>query len=336
MAGSVEKCGYGKKKVKKESFVQIQHNRQITSDIYQTNEGSYRTDKVIGSGAFATVFRTNQQSSTQTVAIKAFRDCSLALQEASVLRLLQGCTNVISLIYVGDNFLILQCIDGGDLYSTIKRDGPLSFQHSFNVLAQVTSALDEIHDRGYAHLDVKPENVLIQNTSIDMQVLLCDFGCAHRTSSSLRGLIGTRQFAAPEILNGSRYHPAPCDLWSLGCLFFVMLNATPPFEEAASTCHYFNRIKQKDYSGFFSHHNLHSGVEIPRAARATLERLLKANPKKRPAVRLLKDDFFLQKQVLKPVQVGVRENCASALTRPVLANVNLNVDSSSEHSRLSF
>jgi serine/threonine protein kinase len=107
---------------------------------------------------------------------------------------------------------------------------------------QLVSGLQGMHDKGIAHLDLKPDNILLTRESNVLK--LADLGLAHDTASGkLSKFLGTDQFAAPEVL---RFHsklperwrgPQPAkpydglkaDVFSLGCILFYMLLSRPPF-----------------------------------------------------------------------------------------------------------
>lgn len=91
---------------------------------------------------------------------------------------------------------------------------------------QLLFALKHMHDMRIAHLDLRPETILLQ----DDKLKLADFGQSRRL---LRGLItgkiqGTPEFVSPEIVNGYPLTLAT-DLWSVGTLTYVLLTGISPF-----------------------------------------------------------------------------------------------------------
>ena len=92
-------------------------------------------------------------------------------------------------------------------------------------------ALAYCHRRGIVHRDLKPENIVYASTLPDAPLKLVDFGFAKRVSAGGLGAdIGSPWYVAPEILSSQPYGAA-VDLWSLGCIAFIVLCGSPPFHQ---------------------------------------------------------------------------------------------------------
>ena len=96
------------------------------------------------------------------------------------------------------------------------------------ILREIGTALKFLHNRDVIHRDVKLENVMLANHS--KTVKLADFGLAEKVSESAKTIkrAGTVGYAAPELLMDVPYDTSS-DIWSLGCLLYVMLTVTLPF-----------------------------------------------------------------------------------------------------------
>lgn len=98
---------------------------------------------------------------------------------------------------------------------------------------QVANALRFIHDKGIAHLDLKPDNIYVKNGVYK----LGDFGCATLTDSSLPIEEGDARYMPQEILNENYDHLDKVDIFSLGVSIYQLIRKSPMPE---SGCHFLN------------------------------------------------------------------------------------------------
>ncbi len=114
-----------------------------------------------------------------------------------------------------------ELVDGGSVSTLISDYGPLAEGTVAAMLDQLLIALEQVHEAGLVHRDVKPANLLLRATGAGpLQVLLSDFGLAigvddaHLTQVGT--VVGTPGYLAPEILRGG-ITPDPChDLYAAG------------------------------------------------------------------------------------------------------------------------
>lgn len=117
----------------------------------------------------------------------------------------------------------------GNLYETMRLKGPLSARDGARVCAHVAHAVAFLHSVGVLHLDIKPQNVLVDRASASAR--LADFGSAvcfsDRIPKRMMRQVTTLWYRAPEVLLELPY-AEPADVWSLGCLVAeVALGAVP-------------------------------------------------------------------------------------------------------------
>ncbi|CAI0447643.1 unnamed protein product [Linum tenue] len=88
---------------------------------------------------------------------------------------------------------------------------------------KIAKALQYTHDRGIAHLDVKPDNIYVKNGIYK----LGDFGCASRLDQSLPIEEGDARYMPQEILNDNYNHLNKVDIFSLGASIYELIRASP-------------------------------------------------------------------------------------------------------------
>src|SRR4051812_194188 len=134
----------------------------------------------------------------------------------------------------GQAFMVMEYVPGRDLTAELA-GGPLTPERTIQILEQVASALDAVHETGLYHRDVKPANVLVaEDEEGGLRCRLTDFGLSKQPDQDSSPLtsagffVGTCQYVAPEqILAKDLDHRV--DVYSLGCLLYECLAGEPPF-----------------------------------------------------------------------------------------------------------
>jgi len=125
-------------------------------------------------------------------------------------------------------FIIMEFIDGGDLFQRVSRDGPLSHDQTVRMGIEIGEVLHAAHAKGILHRDVKPQNVLIGE---DGWARLTDFGSAKMAGQSTLthsgAFVGTLDYTAPEVIAGKRAD-ARSDMYSLGMTLYFGITGKLP------------------------------------------------------------------------------------------------------------
>lgn len=120
-----------------------------------------------------------------------------------------------------DDGVVMETVPGATLAALLD-DGPLGVLDTALLARQLVSVLGYLHRRGWLHLDVKPENLVVQ----EGRVVLIDLGLATPPGLVERGM-GTVGYAAPEQDGGHRVGPA-ADVWGLGATLHEALVGSAP------------------------------------------------------------------------------------------------------------
>ena len=209
-------------------------------DLIGKTVGCYTILEQIGRGGMATVFKAPGRNDGQTVAIKVLTP-QLAMEEnfkarfrreARVLREFKH-PNIVPVLDYGEAnglvYLVMPFMQVGTLRDRML-SGELRVQEAASIVSQIASALQYAHDAGVIHRDVKPSNILIDESG---NAWLSDFGFAHVSDSSLSltgsALIGTPAYISPEQINGSKITHLS-DQYSLGVLLYHLSTGRLPYD----------------------------------------------------------------------------------------------------------
>jgi len=199
----------------------------------------YELIKEIGSGATANVYEAFDQINKINVAIKLFKN-EVQENDSNYKKFINECMivtslnniNIVSTLNSGVNeghpFIVNELIKGSTLKDLLDSRGYLTIQESYDVMVQLLSALNYAHIHQCVHKDIKPQNIYIQN---DGTVKLGDFGISEILSLNSKGerkVMGTVQYCAPEIFEGSNASVAS-DIYASGIVFYEMLTGKLPF-----------------------------------------------------------------------------------------------------------
>jgi serine/threonine protein kinase len=127
-------------------------------------------------------------------------------------------------------WLVMRFIDGGTLQEKLDRSGPLSLKEILCIGLQTARGLAAAHRQGLIHRDVKPANILLENSG--ERVLITDFGLARGSTDAgltQSGFIaGTPQYMSPEQADGLAVDHRS-DLFSLGSVLYACCTGHAPF-----------------------------------------------------------------------------------------------------------
>ncbi len=205
-------------------------------------EQRYRIQGKIAQGGMAAVYEAFDERLERTVAVKVLHPSYAAdpifasrfMREARAAAALNH-PHIVAVFDEGRHgnttFLVMEKVDGTTLRGVLQQRVRLSPAEAMGVMEPVLAALAQAHDRGIAHRDVKPENVLISPTGI---VKVADFGLARAVESSHQltnrnTLLGTVAYLAPEqIADGQS--DARSDVYAAGVMLYELLTGVKPYQ----------------------------------------------------------------------------------------------------------
>jgi hypothetical protein len=210
-----------------------------------TRVGDYRIEREIGRGGMGVVYLAEDEHLARKVAIKVLppaftrdrrRRDRLRLEARAAAALSHpGIATVYALLEIDDRlYLVCEFVRGETLRAEIGRGLP-SAETVIDIGVQVADALAAAHAAGVVHRDLKPDNVIRDETG---RVRILDFGVAYidpaarlpiQRLTDAGFLIGTPAYMSPEQLEGAEVD-ARSDIFGLGVLLYELASGRQPFE----------------------------------------------------------------------------------------------------------
>ncbi len=205
-----------------------------------TEVAGFRIESLLGRGGMSVVYVAEQIRLGRRVALKVLttelswdeRFRERFVRESHIAATIDH-PNIIPIYDAGEDdgllYIAMRFVEGPDLKEILKR-GNLGVGRTIFLIEQLASALDAAHAHSLVHRDVKPGNILLEESTD--HVYLTDFGVAKQTTA--RGLtstghfLGTVEYAAPEQIEGGPVD-ARTDVYALGCVLYECLTGSPPF-----------------------------------------------------------------------------------------------------------
>ncbi|RXN00573.1 Kalirin [Acipenser ruthenus] len=248
-------------------------------------ESAYIELSEIGRGRFSIVKKCVHKATKKEVAVKFVskkmkKKDQVAHEAAITQHLLHPQFLSLCDIYEspGSFILVLELMEDGRLFDFLINHDELMEEKVSFYIKDTLEAIQYLHNCRVAHLDLKPENLLVDLHIPVPRVKLIDFGDAIQITSQyyIHPLLGNPEFAAPELIQGCPV-ALSTDIWSLGVLAYVMLSGVSPFldESVEETCVNICRLDfsfPDDYFWGVSH-----------AAKDFIKAILQVNSRKRPA-----------------------------------------------------
>src|SRR5271157_80024 len=202
----------------------------------------YRIESLLGEGGMGAVYKAYDTELGRTVALKLVRP-ELATSPQTMQRFKQELLlaskishkNILRIHDLGDaggvKFITMALVEGTDLSGVIEKGGRLPFDRALKFTRQLCSALEAAHNEGVVHRDLKPQNILIDQSD---NIYISDFGLAKSLESEATmmtrtgQILGTPRYMSPEQVE-AREVDHRADLYSMGLIVYEMFTADIPF-----------------------------------------------------------------------------------------------------------
>lgn len=200
----------------------------------------YKVLELIGGGGMSHVYLAEDMILNREVAIKVLRydfsneqELHRRFQREALAATSLAHPNIVSIYDVGNDgdyhFIVMEYIKGNTLKQYIQQFSPISPAKAIQIMKQLTSAIEHAHDHQIVHRDIKPQNILVDESG---NVKITDFGIATTLSATsytkTNSVIGTVHYLSPEQAKGGiASHKS--DIYALGIVLYELLTGELPF-----------------------------------------------------------------------------------------------------------
>lgn len=194
------------------------------------------------------------------------------------------------------SFFVMELVEGGTLGQRIKQVVNYSFEWKIEFLYNVAIILNFIHEKGYGHRDIKPDNIMFREEPTPEKVpqtVLIDFALISngRETLSLIESSYTLEYAAPErVMQGAgmipshfQLKPQPQDIWSFGMLTYELFTGELPFRGTAKD------IRTTLIGKSFDEKFLRENPMLPDDIADFIRAILRSDPERRPSMNRIID-----------------------------------------------
>ncbi|KAI9027113.1 kinase-like domain-containing protein [Phycomyces nitens] len=292
----------------------------IRSTYRRKEIGDYWLGKTLGKGSSGRVKLGVHKVSGEKVAIKIISKAYIAAnpalyhtikREIALMQLMQH-PNIVQLLEVIDSpysqyiYLILEYVQGGELFEYLVVNGRIAEREARRYFQQLVFGLDYCHHHMICHRDLKPENILIDK---NRNIKIADFGMAsiQNPDTMLKTSCGSPHYASPEIVMGIPYSGAATDQWSCGVILFALLCGYLPFDDH-NIGKLLNKVKQAKYV---------IPGHVSKNARDLIQRLLVFEPENRLTIKSIQSHAWFVDGLLpspsNPLLPSLQDICKLAL-----------------------
>jgi tetratricopeptide (TPR) repeat protein len=202
----------------------------------------YAVQREIGRGGMALVFLAQDLRHKRDVAIKVLKpEFAMAISSERFLREIQIEAQlkhpyILPLFDSGEAegllYYVMPYVAGQSLQARLRQETQLPLEEALRITSEIAEALAYAHARGVVHRDVKPGNILLDES----HAMLADFGIARvmtelgASALSDSGMVvGTPEYMSPEQCSSKGKIDGRSDIYALGCVLYEMLSGEPPF-----------------------------------------------------------------------------------------------------------
>jgi len=258
----------------------------------------YQIESEIGRGGMSVVYRARDRRLNRPVAIKVLppelaHDAAIRTRFTREAQMAAQLTHahIVPIYDVGEQdglaYFVMAIVHGGNLATLLTGEPRQPVEEARRILSEIADALAYAHLRGVIHRDIKPDNILLDESS--GRAMVTDFGIARAMEGNSRltatGIaVGTPAYMSPEQALGDREVDGRSDVYSLGVLGYQMLTGRLPFSAGNSMALLLKHVSEPPRP------IAELRTDAPKSLREAIERALMKSPEDRwPTASSMRD-----------------------------------------------
>ena len=286
-------------------------NNEEKSEIKGINGSIYLIEKRIGSGGQANVFLVTKKGDTEKLAAKIFKSEGVSVDiEIKILSDLNRYNNPY-IIKIKDSgkgdiirinretkknmtYFVLENAPNGNIFDYIYvRESGLGEPLSKILFQQILYGVQCIHEHNICHLDIKLENILLNDKYIPK---ICDFGHAFYNSNDIAYLSGTEEYRPPEVDGNNKYDGIKVDIFYLASVLMLLTTGLPGFKKPVKSDYFFIDIINENSVSYWAKVDKQierQKIELSGDFKDLFFKMISIKPEKRPNINdILKHAWF--------------------------------------------
>uniref|UniRef100_A0A8C9ZNH2 non-specific serine/threonine protein kinase n=1 Tax=Sander lucioperca TaxID=283035 RepID=A0A8C9ZNH2_SANLU len=258
------------------------------------------SSQVLGLGINGKVLQCFNKKTGEKCALKILYDSPKARREVELHWRVSGGPYIVRILSLYENMhqgkkcllIIMECMEGGELFSRIQARGDQAFteKEASEIMRDIGTAIEYLHNINIAHRDIKPENLLYTTKERNGVLKLTDFGFAKETTlhNPLQTPCYTPYYVAPEVLGPEKYDNS---LLGVLCGF-------PPFYSNTGQA-ISPGMKRRIRMGQYEFPNP-EWAEVSQEAKDLIHQLLKTDPNERMTITQFMNHPWINKSMVVP------------------------------------
>lgn len=284
-------------------YPKLEIKRNAVTDDYKIST------QVLGLGINGKVLECFNKKTGEKCALKILYDSPKARREVELHWRVSNGLHIVRIISLYENMhhgkkcllIIMECMEGGELFSRIQARGDQAFteREASEIMRDIGTAIEYLHNMNIAHRDIKPENLLYNSKDSNCVLKLTDFGFAKETTlhNQLQTPCYTPYYVAPEVLGPEKYDKS-CDMWSLGVIMYILLCGFPPFYSNTGQA-ISPGMKRRIRMGQYEFPNP-EWAEVSEEAKQLINQLLKTDPNERMTISQFMNHPWINQSMVVP------------------------------------